>query len=333
MTNKKFVDTFLMKVIPEVDKKDTRKLENDVEKATEDGTSAGLKKGSKSIFNKASFLKVGLGAASVIAGVVAGVVTSAVAIGVKTTNETVDNIRQQLDVADNLATKAAQAGIKLEDFLKIQKTLEFGDVAPDIASQAIIEFEKRLGDFKTKGLQSEFFGRLGITKDTSDTEALLKAISAVQNLQGAEKNVTASRFFGGFGIQGLSEFLSGNLKDQLKEIQNIDFEKLATQVTKGSDEQTRITRAETQARTDKLLQTDLDASLSILRIQNEAQRTITKSNTENVAELAESIETSKNIWNGLTVAVTKLTNTIATEGNDVVDIAKFITGNSNIVSD
>ena len=125
--------------------------------------------------------------------------------------------------------------------------------------------------------------------------------------------------------------MSGNLKDQLKEIQNIDFEKLASQVTRGSDEQTRITRAETQARTDKLLQTDLDASLSILRIENEAQRTIAKSNAENVAELAKSIETSKNIWNGLTVAVTKLTNTIAGEGNDIVDVATSLT--SNIVSD
>lgn len=321
--NKKFVDTFLMKVIPEADKQDTKKLENDVEKATADGSSAGLKKGSKSVFNKNNFKKIGLG--------IAGAISAGLLIGVKTTNETVDNIRQQLDVADNLATKSAQAGIDLKDFLKIQKILEFGDVAPDIASQAIIEFEKRLGDFKTKGLQSEFFGRLGITKDTSDTEALLTAISAVQNLQGSEKNVTASRFFGGFGIQGLSEFLSGNLKDQLKEIQNIDFEKLASQVTRGSDEQTRITRAETQARTDKLLQTDLDASLSILRIENEAQRTIAKSNAENVAELAESIETSKNIWNGLTVAVTKLTNTIAGEGNDIVDVATSLT--SNVVSD
>jgi len=323
MTNKKIVDKFTMQIVPESSPQDTKQFEDNIEKATEDGTSAGLKKGSKSVFNKANFLKIG--------AVLGGVIASAVAIGVKTTNETVDNIRNQLDVADNLATKSAQAGINLKDFLKIQKILEFGDVAPDIASQAIIEFEKRLGDFKTKGLQSEFFGRLGITKDTSDTEALLTAISAVQNLQGSEKNVTASRFFGGFGIQGLSEFLSGNLKDQLKEIQNIDFEKLASQVTKGSDEQTRITRAETQSRTDKLLQTDLDASLSILRIENEAQRTIAKSNAENVAELAQSIETSKNIWNGLTVAVTKLTNTIAGEGNDIVDVATSLT--SNVVSD
>lgn len=320
---KKIVDKFTMQIVPTTSPQDTKQFEDNIEKATEDGTSAGLKKGSKSVFNKANFLKIGASLGAVIA--------SSIAIGVKTTNETVDNIRQQLDVADNLATKAAQSGIDLKDFLKIQKILEFGDVAPDIASQAIIEFEKRLGEFKTKGLQSEFFGRLGITKDTSDTEALLTAISAVQNLQGSEKNVTASKFFGGFGIQGLSEFLSGNLKDQLKEIQNIDFEKLATQVTKGSDEQTRITRAETQARTDKLLQTDLDASLSILRIENEAQRTIAKSNAQNVAELAKSIETSKNVWNGLTVAITKLTNTIAGEGNDIVDVATSLT--SNIVSD
>lgn len=323
MTNKKFVDAFLMKVIPEADKQDTKKLEDDVEKATEAGSSAGLKKGSKSVFNKNNFKKIGLG--------IAGAITSGVLIGVKTTNETVDNIRQQLDVADTLATRASQTGLELEKFLKLQKLFEFGDVAPEIASQAIVEFEKRLGEFRLTGAQKEVFGRLGITKDTSDAEALFTAISAVQNLQGSEKQVAADKFFGGLGTEGLAEFLSGNLKDQLKEIQNIDFEKLASQVTKGSDEQTRITRAETQARTDKLLQTDLDASLSILRIENEAQRTIAKSNAENVAELAKSIETSKNIWNGLTVAVTKLTNTIAGEGNDIVDVATSLT--SNIVSD
>ncbi len=320
---KKIVDKFTMEIVPTTSPQDTKQFEDNIEKATEDGTSAGLKKGSKSVFNKANFLKIGASLGAVIA--------SAIAIGVKTTNETVDNIRNQLDVADTLATRASQTGLELEKFLKLQKLFEFGDVAPEIASQAIVEFEKRLGEFRLTGAQKEVFGRLGITKDTSDAEALLTAISAVQNLQGSEKQVAADKFFGGLGTEGLSEFLSGNLKDQLKEIQNIDFEKLASQVTRGSDEQTRITRAETQARTDKLLQTDLDASLSILRIENEAQRTIAKSNAENVAELAKSIETSKNIWNGLTVAVTKLTNTIAGEGNDIVDVATSLT--SNIVSD
>ncbi len=130
---KKIVDKFTMEIVPTTSPQDTKQFEDNIEKATEDGTSAGLKKGSKSVFNKANFLKIGASLGAVIA--------SAIAIGVKTTNETVDNIRNQLDVADTLATRASQTGLELEKFLKLQKLFEFGDVAPEIASQAIVEFE------------------------------------------------------------------------------------------------------------------------------------------------------------------------------------------------
>lgn len=310
MTNK-VIDNFVMEITPEVSKTDSKKAERNISKmletSTASGVSAGIVKGAK--MGSKGLVDTFKSAKGIIASI-AATIAAPLLIAEKKAKDAIGNLQEQLDVADRLGTRATQSGIPLQDFLKLQKILEFGDVNPEAASDAIIEFEKRLGQFQKMGRGKEFFAPLGITKDTDPAQAFLMAVSAVQNLSGAQKNAAADKFFGGFGTGALAEFLGGRLKDQAKAISGIDFQQLAAQVTKGGTEQARLTQAQVQSATDKLLQTNLDATPIVEQIQGETKRTIDNANSD-IRALVRANQDASNAMNKTSVSILKLSNTIA----------------------
>lgn len=324
------LDEVILQLVPEIDKaksqKANKKLEKDLEKSIEKSTEKGLKKGAqkgsgflKNIFGGGGtgFLK-GTAIAGVVAAIASKIISKVSKVALEQSTKALSEVEQQIDIADKLATVAAQTGINLKDFLKLQKLLEFGDVDAAAAQEAIVEFQKRLGDFQKTGAQKEFFAGLGITQETGGAEAFLRAISAAQNASGAERQALADKLFGGLGTRQLAEFLSGNLSEQLNSIKNIDFATLAENVARGSSEQTKITTAKVQSSIDKLLQINLQADTTVNKIQNETARAIANT-AVNYDAVSRAAETNKNALNSLANATTRVVGIFANLENAVVD--------------
>ena len=248
-----------------------------------------------------------------IGAAIAAVVGAILLPVANTMKKAVEATEEQLNVADKLATRAAQSGMSQKEFLKIQKLMEFNDVESDAASQSIIEFSKRRGD---PG-QAELFKSLGITKDMSEAEAFLTAVSIVQNAKGSQKNALADKLFGGLGTEQLGEFLTGNLAQQSKEIQNIDFDELDKKVSRGSSEQAKLTRAQAQRQVDMLMAAPMDADVLTKNIEKETQRDIESMQAGYNKQLADSAENTKDVLNDFSVAITKSTAAVLKFGDDV----------------
>jgi hypothetical protein len=304
---KKILDEYVLDILPQASKNDVEKLENQFTDAVAAGTSSGLEDGAKTGTTRLkSFFKKNWGKA-VGAALVAGV-GAAVQIAERKADAALTNVRAQLVEADRLGTAAQQLGIPLKDFLKLQKTLEFADVDPQSATDALVEFTKKLGDFQKFGAQAEVFAPLGITREMGAEEAFYRTASALQNMQGAQRAVVADKIFGGLGTAQLAEFFTGQLGQQITPLKNIDFNKLAAQVERGGVEQGKLSAIEVEARTRKLLESDLNSELLRARVISETGRVVRDSQTENLRNLVAASETYKDATDAFASGVTTFTN-------------------------
>lgn len=213
----------------------------------------------------------------------------------------IEKTEEQLNVADQIATKAVQSNMSIPEYLKLTKLMELNDVAPEAAAQAITELSKRRGD----PAYAAEFAKMGVTAGMSEAQAFLTVISGLQHLKGAERNYMADRFFGGLGTEQLAELIGGNLRQQAKTIKNIDFNALANQVEKGAQEQSKLSAAYSEQRTNMLLNAPMNADPRISQIRSETARDIKTMKSGNAMELVQGTEVVSNALNSLAVTITE----------------------------